>query len=101
MTTGGRESRPVAAVAKGRASTVTRARATTDRPLPAGNRPGHPPLDRTDRTTRVHVHMPRRQFLLVRHRAIGHRISIPEQIRQDITAAEARAAPQDPARHSK
>lgn len=47
-----------------------------------GNRPGRPPLDRTDRSVGVHVKLPSRHYDALYARATGARVSVPALIRR-------------------
>ncbi len=52
--------------------------------------PGHPPLDDTDASVPVHVKMPSKQYDSTYARAQSARVTVPEQIRRDMKAAEKR-----------
>jgi hypothetical protein len=53
-------------------------------------KPGHPPLDEDDESVQVCVKMPSKQFDDTDRRATEARVSMPEQIRQDMKAAAKR-----------
>jgi hypothetical protein len=48
------------------------------------HRRGRPPLDATDRSTKVCVSMPSRRYDLLYKRASQERVSVPELIRRDL-----------------
>ena len=51
-------------------------------------RPGRPPLDRTDPTTKVCVGLPSKRYDDLYRQAVAARVSVPELIRQSLARAD-------------
>ncbi len=62
-------------------------------PPPIKRVPGHPPLDDEHPSVPVHVKMPSHQYDDTYARAQANRITVPEQIRRDMHAAEEKRNP--------